>query len=326
MKFNRIIIYLVASLIFISCLHKSSMKIGLLLPNMVDDRFPQDKEFFTKKAQGLGAEVIFANANFDPSLQITQAEDMLNNGAKVLVMCPVNKNTAATVVREAHEYGAKVIAYERIISNCNLDFYITYNSIKVGELMAEYALKKCPHGNWVLLAGDKSDNNAILVHKGWDNIINGAVKENKIQIQFQTYVEDWSGDEAYMIMNKFLNLSGMNPDVVLSAYDGMSNGIIKALDEHNVTGTIVTGQNAENQALRNILKQKQSMTVYKPFKIQAEQAAILAVQIIQNQKIASFTQTMFNGLIDVPSILLEPISVDINNMQSTVIADGFFKE
>jgi D-xylose ABC transporter substrate-binding protein len=311
---------------FTACLSKSSMKIGLLLPNMVDDRFPQDKEFFTKKAQGLGAEVLFADANFDANVQIKQAEDMLSGGAKLLVMCPVNKNTAATVVREAHDYGAKVIAYERIISNCSLDFYITYNSVKVGELMAEYALRKCPHGNWVLLAGDKSDNNAILVRKGWDNIINSAVNENKIKIQFQTYVEDWSGDEAYMIMHKFLNLSELKPEVVLSAYDGMSNGVIKALDEQNITGTIVTGQNAENQALRNILKQKQSMTVYKPFKIQAEQAAILAVQILQKQKIAEFSQTMFNGLIDVPSILLEPISVDINNMQGTVVADGFFKE
>ena len=326
MKLYRIVIFAIVSILFASCANKSSMKIGLLLPNLVDDRFPQDKEFFIKKAHELGAEVIFANANFDANLQINQAEDMLKNGAKVLVMCPVNKNTAATVVREAHEYGAKVIAYERIISNCDLDFYITYNSVKVGELMADYALKKCPHGNWVLLAGDKSDNNAILVRNGWENIINGAVKENKIQIQFQTYVEDWSGDEAYMIMNKFLNLSGTNPDVVLSAYDGMSSGVIKALDEHDVTGTIVTGQNAESQALRNILKQKQSMTVYKPFKIQAEQAAILAVQIIQNQKIAAFTQTMFNGFTDVPSILLEPISVDINNIQTTVIADGFFKE
>jgi D-xylose transport system substrate-binding protein len=116
------------------------------------------------------------------------------------------------------------------------------------------------------------------------------------------------------------------PDVVLSAYDGISIGVLKAFDEFNINGTLLTGQNAETAALKNILKQRQSMTVYKPFKTQAEQAAILAIKCLKKQKIEEFTQFINNGLIDVPSILLEPIMVDNSNIKTTVEADGFFKE
>ncbi len=322
---KKLVCYIMLGIMLFSCTNKS-LKIGLLIPNTFDERFPHDKEFLIAKATELGVEVLSESAENDANLQIKQAQDMLNSGIGVLIVCPVNKNTAAVIVRQAHEYNVKVIAYERIISNCNLDYYISYNSVKVGEIMARYALDRKPEGNWILFGGDKSDNNAILVRKGWGNIIDDAVKKNKIHILYQCYIEDWSGEEAYNTLKNILKLSGVTPNVVLSAYDGMSTGVIKAFDEISITGVLLTGQNAETTALKNILKQRQSMTVYKPFKTQAEQAAILAVKCIKNQKIEEFSQFMNNGLIDVPSILLEPIMVDNSNIKSTVVADGFFKE
>jgi D-xylose transport system substrate-binding protein len=294
----------------------------------VDDRFPKDRDYFVAKAKQLDGEVLVADGNNDDKLQMKQAEEFIGQGVKVLVLVPVNLNTAAAIVRLAHENSIKVIAYERIIANCDLDYYISFDNVKVGELMASYATKLKPEGNYMVLSGDKGDKNAIWVRQGMRNIIDPLVKSGKIKIVYDVYIEDWAPENAYQVMKKYLNLSCVDlPDAILSAYDGMSTGAIKALDENNVTlFPIITGQNAELEACRNILNGRQSMTVYKPIKTEAEQAAILAMKCAKNESIEKTGKTSFNGAIEVPAILIEPISVNVSNMKGTIIADGFLKE
>lgn len=299
-----------------------------MLPNLTTDRFLKDRDFFTAKVKEQGGEVLLADGQDNDKLQIKQAEELINQGAKVLVVMSINLNSAAAIVRYAHSKNVKVIAYERIIQNCDVDYFVSFDNVKIGELMADYAVKKVPEGNYFILGGDKADKNAVWVKTGFMNIIGPLVKSGKIKIIYDTFVEDWSGENAYHEMKKYLDLSAnARPDVVLSAYDGFSTGTIKAFDENNITTyPVLTGQNAELESCQNIVKGKQSMTVYKSIKREAEQGALLAIKCVKNERVENVAKTTFNGKTEVPSILIDPVGVDATNMKSTVIAEGFLKE
>jgi len=330
-KRSSVIVLLIALFVGnFSCSKQQSIKVGLLIPNIVDDRFPKDRDNFIAAVKKLGGEVIAKECNNDDKIQIQQALDLINNdGVKVLAVISVNKNTAATIVREAHKKNVKVIAYDRIISNCELDYFVSFNNVKVGELMALGALKQKPGGNFILLGGDKSDQNAIWVRQGMLNIVNPLVKSGKVKIVYDCYIEDWSWENAYYEMRQFLNLSSMVPDAIVSAYDGLSTGAIMALDENHVSVSdfpAISGQNAELEACQNIVKGKQTMTVYKPLSLLAQQVAVIAMQCANGKTVETPKDNIFNGAVQVPAFLIEPISVDATNIKSTIISDGFWKE
>jgi D-xylose transport system substrate-binding protein len=325
-KTSILIIAISIAFLVSSCSSRNSVKIGFMLPTLTQDRFPKERDYFIAKVKSLGGEVLFADAQFNDDLQVQQADDLINQGAQVLVIACVNKVKAAIIVRNAHRKNIKVIAYERIIVNCDLDYYVSFDNVKVGEQMANYAVKHKPQGSYVLLGGDKSDQNAIWVKQGQQNILDPLIKQGKIKITYDTYIEDWSPANAYFEMKKYLELGGEAPDAILSSYDGMSTGTINAFQENNSNLPVITGQNAELQACRNIVSGKQSMTVYKPFKLEAETAAEFAIKCAKGEQIDLGGKTINNGLIEVSSLLITPISVDAENMRSTIIASGFFKE
>lgn len=316
-------------LFFYSCDKKSDLKIGLLIPNLSDERFPKDRDNFTAEISALGGTVISKEAHNDDKIQIEQAQELINQGVKVLVVICINKNTAATIVRNAHENGVKVIAYDRIISNCDLDYFVSFDNVKVGELMAQGVLKLKNTGNFFLLGGDKGDQNAVWVREGMLNVLKPLINQGNIHIVYDVYIEDWSSDNANQVLKQYLNLGGTLPDAIVSAYDGLSTGAVNALIENNIPVSsfpAISGQNAELEACRNIVNGKQTMTVYKPLKNLAKEVANLAMKVAKNEKITNTLTTINNGTNGVPSVLIEPTAVDVNNMKSTIINDGFWKE
>jgi D-xylose transport system substrate-binding protein len=284
-------------------------------------------EYFKQKIASLGGEAIVASAEYDDQKQIEQAREMIAQGAKVLVVNSVNMNTAAAIVRYAHDNNVQVIAYDRLIRNSDLDYYISFDNEKVGKLMTEYVTKIKPEGNYVLIGGDKADLNAVLVKNGQMEVLSKFVKEGKIKIDYNVYVEDWSGENAYQELKRYLNLSNVNPVAILSSYDGMTTGCIKALEEENLAGVIaITGQDAELEACRNIINDRQTMTVYKPLKALAEKSAEIAFKMSTGEKFDAPSSKINNGQKEVPAILLEPLVLDKNNMKSLIIDDGFYTE
>ena len=305
----------------------SKIKIGFSLDTLKEERWQHDRDLFTSKAQALGAEVLVQAANSDDALQNNQAENLITQGVNVLVVVPHNGKSSATIVESAHKAGIPVIAYDRLIRDCDLDLYVSFDNVKVGELQADYLVKHQPTGNYVLIGGAPTDNNALLFRQGQMNVLKPYIDKGAIKIVADQWAADWQPVEALKIMENALTKTKNKVDAVVVSNDGTAGGVVQALTEQNLAGKVlVSGQDADLAGCQRIVAGTQSMTVYKPIQKLAEKAAELAVALAQKQPVTDKTSAVNNGKKDVTSILLEPIEVDKSNLDATVIADGYQKK
>lgn len=300
------------------------IRIGISMDTYTEERWKKDGDFFEQRVSELGAEVIRQVCNGNEQLQNEQIENLLTSGIDVLVIVPHNSKTTASAVASAHASGIKVIAYDRLIRDCDLDYYISFDAVKVGELQAKYLLEKSPKGNYILIAGSPTDENAILFRKGQLNILQPASDKGDIKILMDQFAKDWLPIEAMKQTQNALTLSQNNLSAIVTSNDGLASGAIQALAEQGLAGKIpVSGQDAEASAIQRIIDGTQSMTVYKPIKKLAFTAAEAAVALAQNKKPDGINSTINNGKTEVPAILIESTVVDKSNIKETVIADGF---
>jgi D-xylose transport system substrate-binding protein len=312
---------------FNSCNQNTAIKVGFLLNNMKTERYKKEQVFFTDKLRELGGEAIVLSADYDEVLQMKQADDLIKQGIKVLVLNAVNFNTAGAIVRLAHKNSIKVIAYDRLINNCDLDYFVSFNMEKVGIYMAEYVTKIKPEGKYIILGGDLADKNAIFINKGQMQVLNPFIKSGKIKMLYHIFIEKWSEAGAQFEMRRFLNLSKEIPDVIVASNSALASGAVKALKEFKLEGKVlITGQDADLINCVNIVKGLQTMTVFKRYILEAHKAAELAMMIAKGENISETTTPFPNGYKDVPAFLFDPTVVDINNLKSTVITDGIQKE
>lgn len=305
----------------------NKIKIGLSLDTLKEERWQHDRDLFVAKCKALGADVLVQAANSDDALQNSQAENLLTEGVNVLVVVPHNGKSAATIVESAHKAGVPVLAYDRLINDCDLDLYVSFDNVKVGEMQADYLVKHEPKGNYVLIGGAPTDHNALMFREGQMNILKPYVDRGDIKVVADQWATDWQAVEALKITENALTKNNNKVDAVLVSNDGTAGGAIQALSEQNLAGKVwVSGQDADLAGCQRIVAGTQSMTVYKPIQKLAEKAAELAVALAQKQPLTDKTTTVNNGKKDVPSILLEPIEVDKANLDSTVIADGYQKK
>lgn len=305
----------------------SKIKIGLSLDTLKEERWQHDRDLFVAHAKELGADVLVQAANSNDALQNSQAENLLTEGVNVLVVVPHNGKSAATIVEAAHRAGVPVIAYDRLIRDCDLDLYVTFDPEKVGEEQADYAVKHKPKGNYVLIGGAPTDNNAVLVRQGQMKILKPYIDRGDIKIVADQWATDWQPVEALKIMENALTKNNNKVDAVIVSNDGTAGGVVQALNEQGLAGKVlVTGQDADLAGCQRIVQGTQSMTVYKPLPKLADKAAELAVDMAEKKPITDPTTKLNNGKIDVPSILLPTVEVDKDNLDSTVIADGFQKK
>ena len=305
---------------------KDTVKIGLSLDTLKEERWQKDRDIFTAKAQALGAEVLVQAANSNDALQNSQAENLITQGVDILVVVPHNGKTAATIVRSAHDAGVKVIAYDRLINDSDVDLYVSFDNVRVGEMQAEYLTRKKPSGNYVLIGGAPTDNNAKLFRQGQMNVLQPLVDKGAIKIVSNQWAEDWQPVKALKIMENALTRAANKVDAVVASNDGTAGGAIQALKEQKLAGKVlVSGQDADLAGCKRLVEGTQAMTVYKPIRKLAETAAELAVAMASG-KMPETSKVVPNGKMDVPSVLLDPVVVDKDNLDQTVIADGFHKK
>ncbi len=305
-----------------TAIQATSPLIGFSLGSLREERWLTDQSLFVAKAQQLGAVVITMSSDYDPPTQISQIENMISQGIKVLVVVPSDSTLIAPAIEAAHAAGIKVIAYDRMINDKDVDMYVSFDNVKVGELEAQGVLNVVNHGNFAYIGGASTDNNALLVKNGSMQVLQPLIASGSIKLVVNTLTPNWDPTQAYQEMKAYLD-TGKTVDAVVSANDGMAFGIIQALAEKGLAGKVpVSGQDADLSACQRIVQGTQTMTVYKPIALEADEAAEAAVQMAEGQT-PVFNATTSNGIIAVPSYLLQPISVTKDNMMSTVIKDGF---
>ncbi|MGJ7034549.1 D-xylose ABC transporter substrate-binding protein [Anoxybacillus eryuanensis] len=299
--------------------------IGFSMDTLKEERWQRDKELFEAKVKELGAEVKTLAANGDDAAQLSQAEQLISEGVDVLVVVPHNAEASAAIVEKAHKEGIPVISYDRLIKNAEVDYYVSFDNVRVGEMQAQAIVEKAPKGNYVYIGGADTDNNAHLFRQGAMNVLKPLEEKGDIKIVYDQFSKDWKPEEALKNMENALTANNNNIQAVVAANDGTAGGVIQALAAQGLAGKVpVSGQDAELAALQRIVEGTQTMTVYKPIKAIATKAAEMAVALAKGEKIEA-NQTVSNGKIDVPSVLLDPIAVTKENVLDTVIKDGYHK-
>lgn len=298
--------------------------IGMSMDTLKEERWQKDRDIFTEKVQELGGEVKVLAANGDDATQLSQAEQLISQGVDVLVVIAHNAEATAPIVEKAHKEGIKVIAYDRMINNADVDYYISFDNVRVGELQAQAVTAVAQKGNIVYIGGADTDNNAHMFKEGAMNVLKPLEEKGEIKIVYDQFSKDWKPEEALKNMENALTANKNDVQGVVAANDATAGGAIQALTAQGMAGKIpVSGQDADLAAVQRIAEGTQLMTVYKPIKSIATKAAEMAVSAAKGENINT-DKTVNNGKIDVPSVLLDPIPVDKSSL-NTVIEDGFHK-
>ncbi|HWU86203.1 MAG TPA: substrate-binding domain-containing protein [Kofleriaceae bacterium] len=316
-------------------------KIALLLPESQTARYEAaDRPFFEAKLKELcpQVEIVYSNANQVAADQQQQAEAAIAKDVKVMVLDPVDGDSAGVIVKNAKAKTIPVISYDRLIKGgSSPDYYISFDNQRVGQLQAEALLKKL-QANGVakpritMINGSPTDNNATLFKTGAHSVFDG-----KVEIVKEDAAANWKPEEAQQLMDQFV--AAIKPDGFDGAYqanDGTAGGAIAAMKAAGIDPKKkpTTGQDAELAAVQRILAGEQYMTVYKQIRPEAEKAAELACALYKGQQPAAgmVTGKVNNGTLDVPSILLTPIAVTADgadgtkSVAETIVKDKFYGE
>jgi D-xylose transport system substrate-binding protein len=302
-----------------------TVRIGLSMDTLKEERWQRDLDLFVARAKELGAEVFVQSANGDDRVQTQQADNLLTRGIDALVVIPHNGEIAASIVEAAKAKNVPVVSYDRLIRNSEPDLYISFDNERVGELQARYLFERRPKGNYILVGGAPTDNNARLLRKGQLKVLQAAIDSGDIKVLTDQFAKDWLANEALRITEDALTKSAGDVAAVVASNDSTAGGAVSALEVKGLAGKVlVSGQDADLAALQRIVAGKQTMTVYKPVHLLARKAAEAAVALARGEK-PDAPGRINNGKIDVPSILLEPVPVDKDNIVGTVVKDGYQK-
>jgi len=300
------------------------VRIGFSMDTLKEERWQRDKALFEQHCKEVGArcEVLVADGN--DATQVNQAESFLTKGVDVLIVAPHNGQIAASIVEAAHKQKVPVISYDRLIRNADVDLYVSHQVVKIGQMQAQYALKNQPTGNYVLIGGSPTDNNALLLRDGQMEILKPAIDKGDIKIVSDQFAKEWKAEEALRITEDALTKTNNNIQAIVASNDGTAGGAVSALPPQLVGKVLVTGQDAALDAVQRIVEGKQTMTIYKPIQPLAFAAVDAAIKLAKGEKVDT-KDKINNGKIDVPALLFEPMILDKNNVMQTVIKDGYHK-
>jgi D-xylose transport system substrate-binding protein len=304
-------------------------RVAFLLPENVTPRWEgSDAPTFKAALQKLmpGVQIDVLNALNDPSKQQSQAEAELTKGAKVLVIAAVDQKAAAVIVNEADKQHVPVIAYDRLIRNSPLAYYVSFDSVAVGKAEASWMADNTQQGaRLVIINGSPTDDNAHLVNQGIHSVLDPLFQSKARVLVAEEWTPGWDPTKAQNEMEQILTKANNQVDGVVSANDGMSGGIIAALKAQGMSGTVkTTGQDASLEGVQNVLLGTQGVTVFKDFRLQAPAAAEIAADILKGQKPTNINATVNNGQVDVPSVMLQVVPIDQSNVK-TLVTNGWIQ-
>jgi D-xylose transport system substrate-binding protein len=303
--------------------------VGVILPDAASSNRWEtaDRPFLTKAFAAAGVQAKIQNANGDKTAFQTIADQFLTQGAKVLVMVNLDSASAKAVQDKAKKQGVPTIDYDRLTLNGSESYYVSFDNTKVGVLQGTGIVnclkaKNVAKPRIVYLNGSPTDNNATLFAKGYKSVVGPYVTSKGGTVVADQAVPNWDNVQGGTIFEQMLTKAGGKLDAVVSANEGLGLAAVAVLKKNGLNGKVcVSGQDATDAGLAAILTGDLSNTVYKAIKAEANGAAALAVALI-NGKPAGTNGTTNNGVTNVPSVLLTPVTITKANVE-TVVKDGF---
>ncbi len=302
-------------IVFQSCEpQKKTPVIGLLMDDFKVERWARDTTYFIAAVKQLEGKVICLSANGDAAKQMEQAKQLLDRKVDVIVIVPVDMKKAADIVGMIKkEQSKRIISYDRLIQNAYIDYYVSFDNVKVGEMQAEYIRNRMQKGNIALIGGPATDYNSYYLNNGQLGVLQPYIERGDIKIVYNKMTLAWTFEEGYRLTRECLVNNKV--DAIIAGNDLLARGAIKALQEKGLAGKVlVAGQDADSQACENIIKGYQTMSVYKPIYDIATNAAKMAVDLANGKDVSNATFTVNNGIKLVPSLLLLPVVVNKGNI------------
>jgi D-xylose transport system substrate-binding protein len=301
-----------------------NIQIGVSFDTFVVERWQRDRDIFVDKVKELGAEVNVQSANGSAKEQKEQIDYFIEQKMDVIVIVAIDSDVIQGSVKRALAQGIKVIAYDRLIPNANVDLYISFDNVKVGQLMAQSLIDNTKEGgNIIGIFGPTSDYNVTLVMEGFTD----AIQDSSLNLIYTTNAEGWLAEQAFTAVNdaiEFVTKNGnITIDGVMCGNDNLATQAVLALSEHRLAGQVsLVGQDADLNACQRIVEGTQTMTVYKPVDILAKAAAEYAVLLGKGEEL-DITDTFNDGTYDIPYQKLDPIAVTVDNIDEVIIDGGF---
>lgn len=263
---------LLASLLFAACVKgpeqggpapakSGRVRIGFSMDTLKEERWQRDKALVEQRCQEVGADCEVQVANGDDAVQTKQCDNFLTKGVDVLIVAPHNGQIAASIVEAAHRQGVPVISYDRLIRNSDVDLYVSHQVVKIGQMQAQYALDHAPKGNYVLIGGSPTDNNAILLRDGQMQVLKPAIDRGDIKIVSDQFAREWKAEEALRITQDALTKANNDIQAIVASNDGTAGGAISGLPPQLVGKVLVTGQDAALDAVQRVVEGKDRKSV-----------------------------------------------------------------
>jgi D-xylose transport system substrate-binding protein len=309
------------------------IKIGISVGTLRQERWVREIEMFRQFGEENDVEILVQSAEDDPARQVSQVENLLSQGVDVLIVQALDSEAVGVVIEPAHAEGVPVIAYDRFVRNGDLDYYVTFDSVKVGEKQAEFVVNKAPKGNYIWLKGGPEDFNAHLVAQGHQNVLTPYIERGDINIVLEQWCIGWDPEEALRHTENGLTLADNNIQAVIASNDGTAGGAIQALAAQGLAGKVpIAGQDADIAAAQRIVEGTQTGTVYKPLALLNRAAVELAMALAEGKdpksavdpKLGVWTQ-LDNGYKMVDSFSVDVVAVDKENIDEVLIKSGFHK-
>src|SRR5947209_1045392 len=206
--------------------------IGFSMDTLKEERWQRDKQLVEARAKEVGAQLDVQVANGDDAVQTKQCDNMLTKGVDVLIVAPHNGDIAASIVEKAHAAVVPVISFYRLIKNADVDLYVSHQVVKIGQMQAQYALDHVAKGNYVLIGGSQTDNNALLLMDGQMSVLQPAIDRGDIKIVAKQFAREWLASEALRITEDALTKNNNDIQAIVASNDGTAGGAISALPPH----------------------------------------------------------------------------------------------
>ncbi len=312
-----------ATLALPACKKQDGPQVAFLLSTLQEERYQKDVKYFEARAKELGLRVVTLAADNDNAKQIAQVEDVLTQGAKVLVIQPTDSQAASSYVRLAHEKGAKVVAYDRAIIASDLDYYVSHDSYRVGVLQAQAALQATGNkGKYVILSGQAGHSVATEITRGYKDTLAPYIARGEIEIVLEQNHSAWSPEQALRTVEDALTRTGNKIDAILANNSGMARGAVQAISAAGLSKVFIAGADADAANINFVCQGKQTIEVLKDIQPLAKTAAETAKKLFDGESPMAGSSIQFAGKsVPVAAVRVEVVTPD--NVKPLLVDSGF---